>query len=396
MNLLFILANVDSNKFQAIDVQDDIQMEDFEDSPVTRLSCFAHSVQLCVRDGLKNVPHMGKVLSKCQLLAKISHKSSKIADLLDEIDKRINKMNITRWNSEYLLVKSILSIGKVDLETIGNLVETPVKFTKNDLVVLEEIVEILEPFYEISIKCQGELPVTASMVVPAVVHLLVHLRDMKGNLSYCNKFVIQLQSSLEKRFAGIINRLNQFVVKSNDPFNDPVYFMATVLDPNFKLNWIRDLKLPVNSENRLKQNIIQLILDEISKDLRTSTLLDGNNLSSSNSRKSSPSKAKKRKLFVYDNDDDHYSSSSITVDPASELEIYLNDRTTIEFSNYWSHSRLELLKNLVKRIFSVQASSAPVERVFSYAGLILSPRRTNISEELFRDLVFLKVNQRLL
>ena len=99
---------------------------------------------------------------------------------------------------------------------------------------MEDIIEILEPFYEISIKCQGELPVTASMVVPAVVHLMVHLRDIKGNLSFCSKLAIELQSSLEKRFAGIINLLNQSIVKPNDSFNDPVYFMATVLDPNFK------------------------------------------------------------------------------------------------------------------------------------------------------------------
>ena len=85
-------------------------MEDFEDSSNTCLSCFVHSVQLCVHDDLKNVPHMSKVLSRYQLLAKISHKSSRIADLLDEIDKHINKMNITRWNSECLLVKSILFI----------------------------------------------------------------------------------------------------------------------------------------------------------------------------------------------------------------------------------------------------------------------------------------------
>ena len=57
---------------------------------------------------------------------------------------------------------------------------------------------------------------------------------------------------------------------------------------------------------------------------------------------------------------------------------------------------MHLLKKLIVRIFSVQASSAPMERVFSYAGLILSPRRTNLNEQLFRDLVFLKVNQRLL
>jgi hypothetical protein len=47
--------------------------------------------------------------------------------------------------------------------------------------------------------------------------------------------------------------------------------MAAVLDPSFKLHYIRNLKLPANVENPLKQNIIQIILDEISKDLITSS-----------------------------------------------------------------------------------------------------------------------------
>ncbi|CAF5078983.1 unnamed protein product, partial [Rotaria magnacalcarata] len=42
--------------------------------------------------------------------------------------------------------------------------------------------------------------------------------------------------------------------------------MATILDPSFKFYWLRDLNLPINNENRLKQNIIQLIVDEISQD----------------------------------------------------------------------------------------------------------------------------------
>jgi hypothetical protein len=276
--------------------------------------------------------------------------------------------------------------------------ENPVQFLSNDLIILEEIIDVLEPFYEISSKRQGEVLVTASLVVPAVVHLMVHLRDIKENILFCNKLVLQLQSSLEKRFAGIINRLNQSSIEQSDPFNDPVYFMAAVLDPSFKLHWIRDLKLPANAENRLKQNIIQLILDEISKDLTTSTtaLSNGNISSAATSSLSSTPKPKRRKLFIYNDNSDGYTDALPALDPATEIEIYLNDTARIRFSEYWLDSRMNLLKKLVTRIFSVQASSAPVERVFSYAGLILSPRRANMGEQLFRDLVFLKVNQNLL
>ncbi|CAF5127390.1 unnamed protein product, partial [Rotaria sp. Silwood1] len=102
------------------------------------------------------------------------------------------------------------------------------------------------------------------------VHLLSHLRDIKENILFCTKLVQQLQLSLETRFSGIIKRLNENYIEENDPFSDPVYFMAALLDPAFKFYWIRDLRLPANAENRLKQSIIQLILDDISKDTTTS------------------------------------------------------------------------------------------------------------------------------
>jgi len=378
---------------------------DSKDLSSVRLSCFAHTIQLCIRDGLKNVIYMSRVLDKCQTLAKFAHKSSKMADLLDEMNKHINKITITRWNSEYMLIKSFLSIGKQDLESITKLMDdNTIKFSNNDFIILQEIIDILEPFYEISIKCQAEMIVTASLVVPSIVHLISHLRDMKEtNLLFSTKLVGQLQSSIEKRFAGIIHRLNQVDVEENDPFNDPLYFMATVLDPSFKFFWIRDLKLPANVENRLKQSVIQLILDEISKDTTTSSVQSHDSNSSSSSLSttatlclSSTSKVvKRRKLFIY-NDSNDDSNHILPLDPATELEAYLNDPVRSKFAEYWFHSQMSLLKKLVVRIFSVQASSAPIERVFSHAGLILSSRRTNMSEHLFKDLIFLRVNQSLL
>ena len=104
------------------------------------------------------------------------------------------------------------------------------------------------------------------------------------------------------------------------------------------------------------------------------------------------------KLCVYDEqyyDQMNFIGSRIS-NPSLELETYLNDSVRTMFSEYWLRSPLISLKNFVTRIFSVQASSAPIERVFSYAGLILTSRRTRMNEQLFRDIVFLKANQCLL
>ncbi|CAF3054738.1 unnamed protein product [Rotaria sp. Silwood2] len=107
-------------------------------------------------------------------------------------------------------------------------------------------------------------------------------------------------------------------------------------------------------------------------------------------------KVKRRKLFNYDDNNMDDSNESTTLDPAVELAAYLNDPVRTKFSDYWFHSQLNMLKKMVIRVFSVQASSAPIERAFSHAGLILSQRRTSMNEHLFRDLVFLRVNQKLL
>ena len=376
---------------------DDLQSVD-DDSPIVRLSCFIHSIQLCVRDGLKDDLVMLKALNKCQILAKFSHKSSKAADLLEEMNKNITNMNVTRWNSEFLLVKSVLSIEKNDIESIIASMNNPIQLTNNDRLILNEITSVLEPFHDISLSCQSENAVTASLVVPAIVHLLVHLQDIKPTVLFCKKFVEKLQSSIESRFSGIVKRLHQMAVLEDDPFNDPLYFMAAVLDPSFKFYWIRDLNLPINTENRLKQHIIQLILDEISKDGQASSKQSSGiiSLSSTALSSSSTSSFKKRKLFSYHDNDDAQDTNSLSTDPAVELDSYLSDPIKSKFSEYWQYSKMNFLKKLVLRIFSVQASSAPIERIFSSAGIIFSSRRRNMGEELFKDLVFLKANQCLL
>lgn len=180
----------------------------------------------------------------------------------------------------------------------------------------------------------------------------------------------------------------------DEPFNDPLYFMTAVLDPAFKFFWIRDLNLPVNIENRLKQHVIQLILDEISTQEPFASL--ENDIS--HVKTCSTAAHKRLKLFVYEAQcpDQRHSQHENRLDPSVEIDAYLNDPVRSSFSDYWCHSQLTSLKRLVRRIFSVQASSAPIERVFSQAGLILSSRRTRMNEQLFKDIVFLNANRSLL
>ena len=237
-----------------------------------RMSCFVHTLQLAIRDALANVSLVSKIMDKCLTLSNFTHQSSKIADWLNQIGRNIQKPTVTRWNSDYILLKSILSIPQEQLESICNLIEYSIQFSIHDLLIMNEIIDILEPFYQISVKCQAEKAVTISLVVPSIVHLICHLRSIKDNVSSCQKLVQQLQVAIETRFAGIVNRSYQVEAKNNDSFNDPVYFMEAFLDPSFKFFWLSDLKLSINDENRIKQTVIQFILDEINKFSRLSSV----------------------------------------------------------------------------------------------------------------------------
>ena len=59
--------------------------------------------------------------------------------------------------------------------------------------------------------------------------------------------------------------------------------------------------------------------------------------------------------------------------------------------SYW-HNSESLLKSTALEILSVPASSAPVERMFTKAGKLLSPLRSSLSSEMLEKLLLISMN----
>lgn len=264
-----------------------------------RLSCFAHSLQLAIRDGLKGTLYLSKSLSKCIQLARKSYKSTKIADLLEDVGKTINRSNLTRWSSEYLLIKSIVQLQKKTIDQITDIIDDDeLKFNSNDFIVLQEAVEILEPFAEITSRVQSESVVTISLVAPSIVHLIDHLKNTKPRMSLLMKTCEQLEQSINKRFAGIIKRLSQQSICVDDPFSDSIYFIGAILDPEFKLYWLSQVNYKTNVEAEVRQSLIQMVLHQCEQINRLSGRVDHTQSSNENiTLPCSGSVLKKRKLF---------------------------------------------------------------------------------------------------
>lgn len=358
-----------------------------------RLSCFAHTLQLSIRDGLDNVVDLSKPLMKCIKLAQRSNKCTQVAELLDDVGKALSRSNTTRWSSEYMLIKSVVALGKEIIDEITDLIDDDeLKFSSVDFLVLREAIDVLEPFADITRRIQAESAVSVSLVVPSIVHLIDHLHVMRSHVVWLKSVCLQLEASINKRFAGIIKRLSQQHVETTDPFSDPIYFLSAVLDPEFKFLWLTQMNYQPIVESPMKQSLVQMILSECELLSCASTSIEDRN---QHTRK--PAEAvilQKRKLFEYE--DIVPTSMNTTNNPLQEINAYINDPMRSRFSSYWRNARLPALQQIVRRIFSVQASSAPIERVFSQAGLIMSARRTSMLDDVFRSLVFLRANQSLI
>ncbi|CAF1510605.1 unnamed protein product, partial [Didymodactylos carnosus] len=80
-----------------------------------------------------------------------------------------------------------------------------------------------------------------------------------------------------------------------------------------------------------------------------------------------------------------------------EMEIILgvNDSNPLLFWHDYQ-SRFPTLAILARRLFSIPATSAGVERQFSAAGLIINERRASLNPETVEDILFVRSMERLL
>ena len=78
--------------------------------PADHHGCFAHKLQLVIKDGFKQASQIERIIRKCPKF--VSHtKKSTIASEHLENEKALQPANTTRWNSRLKMLHSILSIS---------------------------------------------------------------------------------------------------------------------------------------------------------------------------------------------------------------------------------------------------------------------------------------------
>ncbi|XP_048867862.1 E3 SUMO-protein ligase ZBED1-like isoform X4 [Brienomyrus brachyistius] len=352
------MAVVDDEEEMEQDAVSDLHVVNIDEEmmyfPPERSPCFVHTLQLVVRDALDQVGSIKNVLDKIQKLVSFCHKSPVATEILG--DYKLCHSNVARWNSQLKMLKSVLNIPT---GVLGQL-ECPVQLSPTEFKIMQELCVVLEPFEEVTDRCQAEKAVTSSLVIPCVRALRHAVRNMKmtGN----NNLVSILQNSVERHLSK---------------FEDMQCFqMASTLDPRFKLDWC------IGEEVTTMKDLLMGKVECLSPKL------------SAGYNDYSGQPKKRPKLFSYM---ESQSGPSAVAKASHDVIVYLSQPCLAEDVDplaYWKGNQTSFpeLARLACKYLAIPASSAPVERIFSAAGNIFRPERSNLNDKTFEDLLLIKCN----
>jgi hypothetical protein len=329
-----------------------------------RNPCFAHTLQLAVKDGWDQAgPNLTRVMAKAAKIVSFARRSTHATDLL-EGEKRLQQANTTRWNSQLIMIRSVLNIPHDKL----NALDTTVKLTAYERTTLKEMCDMLKPFEDATMFAQKENTVSASLVVPCVRGLKHKMRNL--NVKYNCNLMTGLREAVDRR-------LTQY--EESD-----VYVLASVLDPRFKLRWC-----PSEEErSAVKATLIKHVKNVPSTDTDPDI-------------QPPPSKRQKVECDLLDFMEEISSPESVPLCSLTEVNDYFaqpcSDRTSDPLA-YWKgqQSNFPKLAHLALRYLNVPASSSPVERLFSIAGNIFTPNRCSLKDNTFECLMFIRCNANIL
>ncbi|KAJ7303242.1 hypothetical protein JRQ81_012178 [Phrynocephalus forsythii] len=379
-------------------------------APLKKLACFAHALQLCVRDGLKEAK-MKTILAKVSAISSLLHTSTVFREAFDRrLGPLVTVPHVasTRWSNTLRQVNAFLEL---DEEQMGKVLDDAnrahLKLSVTEYGQLKELSHILQPFLEATTVVQEDKGATISVVVPSVVGLHHHLRHLEA--VYLGGMVAALRESLETRFAGILGAAGLLPPgppgRGGEPlgFHDDIYFIAAVLDPNFHFWWLQKISDDEQDTAALKGKVLrelQAFCSRLKKKGPACPL--PSNDAASQSAWAQKKACAPSSLFAYVKPSPGLSSASdlAQLDFDAEMRSYTSlvtqnsERCPGNALWFWGRhgKELQLLSAAALRVFLVPASSAPVERVFAEGGMAMRPLCGRLGANRVEEIVFLKCN----
>ncbi|KAJ3605155.1 hypothetical protein NHX12_027205 [Muraenolepis orangiensis] len=301
-------------------------------------------------------------MAKCSALWNAS-KKAKAAELLLEVTKEQLKTPCpTRWNSLYDSLNQLSHLRDKLPEMMATL--QLFAFNKAELDYLGEYCQILRPIAMAIDRLQGQSSCYYGELIPTLFAVQSKLHDLyTANLRYTSPLLHAILGGFEKRFCSYL----ELKVDVNEAI------LATATHPFFKMRW---LPPRLSAERRRIHQLILRSAEELG-------------LGAENEKASPNHNDDEEDFFVFSAEETEVgerpgipSHSKIELETLHFLEDTRKDLRSLEL--------YPLIKLLFARFNTTLTSSAPVERLFAFAGIL--PLHRRLTPDLFEKLLVLKGN----
>ena len=206
---------------------------------VPHSGCFAHTLQLCVEDGLKLNPIHRALGAARRLVGHFNHSVVSTQAVLQKQQsnkplKLVQDVS-TRWNSSYLMIKRLLHLRVPvfavlhDDKVTKTADRSQLDMTDANWKVLETIMPILEPFVQATEVLAREDTATASQVFVLLSSLFQTLDDNDQDNNTCRELKAKIKQGLMKRF-----HVDQSGTPTDEVVTSSPLALALALDPRYK------------------------------------------------------------------------------------------------------------------------------------------------------------------
>lgn len=325
--------------------------------------CASHTLEQVVTEDFRQAMLQGPM---CQLrysaMAKVATIWSKCHHLqvgmvaAEEIGKMALVVpSVIRWNVEYCAVQKIVSLTERELTELCARLEVP-RMQPEEMAFLKEYVTVFHPLAFALELFQAEQKCYLGLVIPTVLSLKNKLNEQKDAANYLGEVINAIVVAIDVRFQEL--------------FASTEAKFATATTPQFRLWWM-------NASER--EDMCSLLATEASQ-LEPSSLIEAN-----------PS----RRLSTIESEDDFFSYGPVK--PAVQIQqrgVMEEIRKYVEGTG----KSLECLQDFprVKQLFlrynTTLPSTAPVQRLFSQKGNLVTSQRNFLTDDYFERVQLLRYN----
>lgn len=338
------------------------------------LRCASHTLSLCATDANKILENQETELSKmhdqslkkCNTLWKAANRPKSAEILQNILGHTLSRPVETRWNSLYDALKKIATIKdkSVALHKALN-IKNPLR--ESEFKYINEYLSCTKPVADALDILQGENSTYYGILLPTVLSLKKKLTNMTAETNtyeYCSNLAETYLKSVQTRFKDIMN------ISGSQAENAA---MAAISHPKYKkLKWT---SLIGQSEYGKMKN---LLVKEIIR-IIPNTLF----------RERPPTKSREDEFFEIDSSSDSDNQSG---EPRFKAELIVTHFLAEESRELQILNNHREIKEVFLKFNTPLPSSAPVERMFSYATMINCPKANRLSDEMFEKRVIMKIN----